>query len=287
MNDPVSEFMQFARTEDTLVLVTIDAVRGSTPREEGAWMLVGQAGIFQTIGGGHLELHAIDEARKLLMSGKCDSGMITVTLGPETGQCCGGTVTLSLRVVDSIQIQKLAEDLAREASNYPTVYVFGAGHVGKALTRALALLPVQIVVVDTREKELAGVSNRAEKRLVAMPEEIVRSAVPNSVFVVLTHDHGLDFLITREALLREDAAYVGLIGSASKRASFRNWLRREGAPDDTIGRLVCPIGGEGLGDKRPEVIAAHVASEISRALFSSTNTDHELEPGVEPEGVAS
>jgi hypothetical protein len=58
----------------------------------------------------------------------------------------------------------------------------------------------------------------------------VRAAPPGSAFVILTHDHALDFLLSAEALGRGDAAYVGMIGSATKRAAFRAWCRRQGGP---------------------------------------------------------
>ena len=101
--------------------------------------------------------------------------------------------------------------------------------------------------------------------LTPLPEEIVRRAPPGAAFVVLTHDHALDFLIAREALARGDAAYVGMIGSRTKRVSFQRWLARGGAR--SIPRpLVCPIGAAGRPDKRPEVIAAFVAAEIMQTL---------------------
>lgn len=100
--------------------------------------------------------------------------------------------------------------------------------------------------------------------LTALPEETVRRAEPGAAFVVLTHDHALDFLIAREALARGDAAYVGMIGSRTKRVSFDRWLREAG-PVDT-GALVCPIGGAGRPDKRPEVIAAFAAVEIMQSI---------------------
>jgi xanthine dehydrogenase accessory factor len=94
----------------------------------------------------------------------------------------------------------------------------------------------------------------------------VRNARPGSAFVILTHDHALDFLIAREALARGDAAYVGMVGSATKRAAFARWCRRanDDAPDP--GRLVCPIGAAGRPDKRPDVIAAFTAAEILAAF---------------------
>ena len=81
--------------------------------------------------------------------------------------------------------------------------------------------------------------------------------------MVLTHDHALDFLIAREALARGDAAYVGMIGSRTKRVSFERWLRTaEDGGRRHRRALVCPIGAAGRPDKRPEVIAAFVAAEI-------------------------
>ncbi len=92
----------------------------------------------------------------------------------------------------------------------------------------------------------------------------MRQAAPGVAFVVMTHDHALDFLIVREALARGDAAYVGMIGSRTKRVSFLRWLREAGEVE--TGRLVCPIGAAGRPDKRPAVIAAFVAAEIMQSL---------------------
>jgi len=139
---------------------------------------------------------------------------------------------------------------------------FGAGHVGHALARALALLPVKVAVIDTRATELAGLPPGVEGKVVAMPEAVVRSAPAGSAFVILTHDHALDFIIAQEALQRTDARYVGMIGSRTKRARFSSWFREEGGDPLALQRLVMPIGATGLGDKRPEVIAALAAAEI-------------------------
>jgi xanthine dehydrogenase accessory factor len=124
------------------------------------------------------------------------------------------------------------------------------------------------VLVDTREDELmASTVPRVETCLTAMPEAVVRDAPPGSSFVVLTHDHALDFLIAAEALRRTDAAYVGMIGSKTKRATFRNWLTREIGRPELFDSLVCPIGGTAVKDKRPAVIAALAAAEITTAAL--------------------
>ena len=95
-----------------------------------------------------------------------------------------------------------------------------------------------------------------------MPEAVVRSAPKGSSYVILTHDHALDFMIAAEALKRGDAPYIGMVGSRTKRAKFTSWYVGEGGERDAVRRLVLPIGAFGLVDKRPEVIAALAAAEI-------------------------
>jgi len=85
--------------------------------------------------------------------------------------------------------------------------------------------------------------------------------------VVLTHDHALDFLITKEALARNDAAYVGMIGSKTKKATFHSWFIKQGGSEGDFERLVSPIGGEYVRDKRPEVIATLTSAEITKAML--------------------
>ncbi|PWK65732.1 xanthine dehydrogenase accessory protein XdhC [Aminobacter sp. AP02] len=206
--------------------------------------------------------------------GQLDSAEQNITLdiplGPEIGQCCGGRVEIAIRNVD----EKMRADLlaASETSDAarPHVYVFGGGHVGHALASAFSLLPINVVVVETRADALEGMPDNVVTRLTPMPEEMVREAPAGAAFVVLTHDHALDFLIVGEALKRDDAAYVGMIGSKTKKATFKSWfLKTTGGSEDVFARLVCPIGGDAVKDKRPAVIAALAAAEIMTALVSS------------------
>jgi xanthine dehydrogenase accessory factor len=159
-----------------------------------------------------------------------------------------------------------AAHLARlERAERPTLLILGAGHVGRALAQVALTLPWRVLVVDPRAAELAQVPDGVEKSLTPLPEAEIASAAPASAFVVTTHDHGLDFLLTLAALRRNDAAYVGLIGSATKRARFARFARETGNLGD-ISALICPIGAAGLGDKRPEVIALMTAHEIFAAF---------------------
>ena len=310
----------FLDASPAVALVEVREARGSTPREQGAWMLVSPDAAFGTIGGGQLEFMAIDKARQLLRqaeeTGKAGAaphppsghllpvngekgkrkrrgsvssprsrgedagrqvkggreaaeGTITldVPLGPQIGQCCGGRVLVDIALADEetrAAVRRRTED---EEGLRPAVRIFGGGHVGHALAAALSLLPLVVTVVDTRADMLDGLPEAVEARLTAVPEEAVRGAPAGSAFLVLTHDHALDFLIVAEALARGDAAYVGMIGSKTKRATFASWYLREAGGDEAkLARLVCPIGGADVKDKRPAVIAALAAAEVMRAL---------------------
>ena len=259
----------FAHGGGPFVLVNVDAASGSAPRDAGTWMLVSPKRIFRTIGGGQLEKLAIDKARGLISTGDGEPVQLKVPLGPEIGQCCGGSVVVSLQLLAETEIDRIAARLDEELAGLPHVYVFGAGHVGNALCEALSLLPVHPVLIDSRPEDLQTAPPGVETRLVALPESVVRDAIPGSAYVILTHEHSLDFLIAREALTRSDAAYVGMIGSKTKLASFRNWIRRDKAEAIDIDRLVCPIGGAQVRDKRPEVIAALVAAELVEHLCAA------------------
>lgn len=259
------EIRTFLAANPAAIVAELTAVRGSSPREAGTFMLVSPEAQTGTIGGGALEYMVIDRARQVLRNGEHEDSL-DIPLGPEIGQCCGGRVDVSLKRLTPGIAQTLVIRLEAELASRPHVYLFGSGHVGHALARALSALPLCVHVVDTRPDELVNLPDNVETHAVAMPEAMVRSAPPGSAFVILTHDHALDFLIAAEALQRVDAPYIGMVGSKTKRARFRSWYLDEGHPAAPLDRLVLPIGGKsfpnGLGDKRPEVIAALAAAEI-------------------------
>lgn len=251
-----------------VIRVVLTSLRGSSPREAGAEMFVSRHGMLGTIGGGQLEYMAIDHARNLLRQGIV-SDRINIPLGPEIGQCCGGHVTLDLSLMTSGDRETAVANDTFAIGQQPQVLILGAGHVGRALARALDPLPLRAILIDSRAAELALSYADSEFRHTPLPEIEIRNAPAGSAFVVLTHDHALDFLLTSEALTRGDAAYVGMIGSATKRASFRSWCRTQ-MPNLNTAALICPIGAQGSADKRPEVIAAFVAAEVTAALTSDS-----------------
>jgi xanthine dehydrogenase accessory factor len=256
----------FLDSSPDVVLVEIIEAKGSTPRGVATWMLVSPDAYFGTIGGGQLEFMAIARAREMIVD-KTDAAKLDIPLGPEIGQCCGGRVTVYLATLDEELRFAMPERIMWEEDEQPQVYLFGGGHVGHALAKALSLLPLTVTLVETRPEELDGVPEGINTVATAVPEEVVRDARPGSAFVVLTHDHALDFLIVAEALARGDATYVGMIGSKTKKATFRSWyLREAGGSEAAFERLICPIGGGDVKDKRPAVIAALVAAELLRWL---------------------
>lgn len=241
------------------VIAELSRVRGSSPRERGAFMLISADAALGTIGGGALEHLVIQRAREALRDGVPPEA-IDIPLGPEIGQCCGGRVEVSMQYVHDPAA--LIGRVMTEEARRPHVFLFGAGHVGQALARALNALPLRVHVIDTRPDELGLLPAGIDARALAMPEAAVRAAPRGSSYVILTHDHALDFMIAAEALRRADAPYVGMVGSRTKRARFEAWYRAEGYDPAELRRLVLPIGALGLVDKRPEVIAALAAAEI-------------------------
>jgi xanthine dehydrogenase accessory factor len=259
---------------DPAILVRIAQAEGSTPREAGATMLVTLAATHGTIGGGQLEFHAIDVARDMIAQGVAET-RLDLPLGPHLGQCCGGRVELKLKRAVASDLEALEAAERREASARPHILLFGAGHVGLALARTLALLPFATTLVDDREAPPPPLPETIAFARLDDPETLVHAAAPGSAFVILTHSHALDYRLADAALARRDALYVGMIGSQTKRVRFERWfLARQAslaipAARETLARLVCPIGGKATRDKRPEVIAALATAEIVAHLLAA------------------
>ncbi len=245
------------------VLVRVDATEGSAPREEGTVMWVDARGIQGTIGGGNLEFLAIEQARKLLEVDEMEATQ-RYALGPLLEQCCGGSVVLKLKKMPTAN--RLSA--MRDTRTLAPLYMFGAGHVGKAVMTAIRKLPFQVTWVDGRADEFPSlVSKRTTKVLDDTPVRHVESAPAYSLYLIFTHSHQLDYDITAAVLKRGDAAYCGLIGSDTKRARFVSRFRKEeGLSEDQIARLTCPIGIVGIHGKEPEVIAASVAAQLLQVI---------------------
>lgn len=255
-----------AHRHEGIVLVRIEAAEGSTPREAGACIAVSASAVAGTIGGGQLEFHCIDLARHMLSEG-AEGQLLDIPLGPQMGQCCGGRVRVSLRHCGAAERAMIATREKAEAAARPPVLIFGAGHTGRALAKALATLPFSVSLIDDRDDVMTGLPPTVTCIRMADPVDAMAGAPQGAAVVVLSHSHALDYRLAEAALARGDAAYVGMIGSATKRARFEASFLRSGGRREALARLTCPIGGSDVDDKRPEVIAALTAAELVRCLL--------------------
>jgi xanthine dehydrogenase accessory factor len=157
--------------------------------------------------------------------------------------------------------------LERLDEEYPAVWLYGAGHVGQSLAGMLVQLPLRLQWLDSRTGQFPP--GAVDYSRVLSEPELIRTVVEapaGTFFLVMTHDHALDYELCRAVLLREDAAWLGLIGSQSKAARFRSRLRRAGFREQAIGRMVCPIGVAGVRSKWPAAIAVAIAAQLMQLL---------------------
>ncbi len=154
------------------------------------------------------------------------------------------------------------------------VVVFGNGHVGRALVQVLSTLPCTVAWIDQREHDFP-LAVPANTTVVATdaPEDEVADAPPGSLFLVMTHNHALDFDLTSCILARGDFAYLGLIGSTSKRAQFEKRLAARGTPADALKRITCPIGIGAIRSKEPGAIAIAVAAQVLQLRECVANSE--------------
>lgn len=275
--------------------IVVAGVAGSAPREPGAAMLVWAGGSEGTIGGGTLEWQAMAAARALRPG---DPPRIDrLPLGPALGQCCGGAVTLVTEVWDAsrlpaapvrpltggempLPLHRLLARARAEGAELPTrilggwiveplarpereVWIWGAGHVGRAIVAVLAPLPgLAITWIDTGEDRFPEDGPPARRLSAAQPADLVPLAPPGAEHLILTYSHALDLELCHR-LLSHGFRTCGLIGSESKWARFRSRLAALGHPPARIATIRCPIGDPALG-KHPQAIAIGVAAEFLR-----------------------
>ena len=259
---PIEEVTEKLREGDAM-LVTVDSTQGSAPREAGAWMAVFRDTFVGTIGGGHLELHAIGEARRRL-SQTGGEAVLRYPLGPALGQCCGGVVHLRFERITQADLPALRSRLRAHGA---PVALFGGGHVGKALVRILGTLPFTVSWIDSRDEIFPA---RVPDNVSCEHSDPVQAAVadlaPGTRVLIMSFSHAEDLDVVAACLKRlrerDDLPYVGLIGSKTKWATFRHRLEERGFGADELARITCPIGVPGIAGKEPEVIAVAVAAQL-------------------------
>lgn len=244
----IHELAQLEKNSEPCVMVTVLEDRGSVPRDAGTKMLVTRDRLIATIGGGHLEHIATKMAREMLLAGERSLKVERFNLGARLGQCCGGMATLSFEPIGTAQKH---------------LVVFGAGHVAKALLHIVSTLPFRVTWIDEREDVFPDELPRNVTKLVSDdPVAEVRDMSPNSYYLVMTHNHQLDFELAKAIIDREDSVYFGMIGSLTKRKKFDMRLAQRGYNQQQINTMICPIGISMVNGKHPAEIAVSVAGEL-------------------------
>lgn len=255
----VSRARAIVASGQPVAVLRVTRVLGSAPREEGAMMVVTRDGMIGSIGGGTLEWKALADAQRLLGKGPARHSAC-FALGPDLGQCCGGQVEVVTEIYDTSNIHLLTtEDVAQGRR----LYLFGAGHVGRALVLTLAQTDFDMIWCDPRPQAFpshvpANVTLRGDLD----GPGILADAPAGSLVLVMSHSHALDLAIVDASLRNTKVFSTGLIGSATKRARFENRLAAAGVPGTRIAALVCPIGIGGIRSKRPEAIAISAAAQL-------------------------
>ncbi len=269
-------------------VVEVEQVRGSTPRESGARMLVSLQDVIGTIGGGHLEWQAVTMARQALAECAQHHRPLTAwshdfALGPSLGQCCGGALRLSFQPVDAALLEAWALRLPQPRFH---LELHGAGHVGQAIIHILRDIDCTVRWIDERDppsrqhesdhhsrQNTSTIGLPSPDTLVSLPDHItwcptddaeaeVAVAPPNACHLVLTHRHDLDLRLVHAILKQGGASFVGMIGSQTKRAQFRKRLAERGLAEAVVNQLHCPIGLPTIEGKEPGVIAVSVVAQL-------------------------
>ncbi|MFN0182891.1 MAG: xanthine dehydrogenase accessory protein XdhC [Aquabacterium sp.] len=246
--------------------VQVLRARGSVPRGDGTVMLVAADAVAGTIGGGHLELQAIEAARAALAAGRLEAFERDLALGPSLGQCCGGALALRTEPLSTASLSRWPAAAPRFR-----LQMYGAGHVGRAIAALLADIDCTVQWIDERESEFPATPGQMHiERLCIEPVEAeVAQGHAGDFYLVLTHSHDLDQRICEAVLRRGDFGWLGLIGSATKRARFEHRFEARGIPPALINRITCPIGLPGIAGKEPAVIAVAVVAQLLQASASA------------------
>ena len=247
------------------IWVEVVRTRGSAPRDAGTAMRITLTDVEGTIGGGALEHDAIDRARRILANGVTDPTFHTYPLGPELGQCCGGSVTLRFSSEPGRLDERYAtpEPLLSLPYRPRGLWIWGAGHVGRAVVRALPEGAFDVTWIDS---DLSRFPAEIPDHVTALPVADMARLAARAPFglhhLVFTYSHDIDFRVTA-ALIQRRTATLGLIGSDTKRARFFKRFRALGL--DT-GAVTCPIGCKPLG-KAPSAIAVGTVRDLIRQAY--------------------
>ncbi|MCP4501386.1 MAG: xanthine dehydrogenase accessory protein XdhC [Deltaproteobacteria bacterium] len=234
-------------------LCTVVHTSGSTPRKAGAAMVVhwdeSKVGKVEgTVGGGIFEHEVRRHAIRVLgeQSDSATTRLVEIALTTDLGMCCGGSMKVFIEPLET----------------RPAAFVFGAGHVGKAVCRLACTMGFRVTLLDPRE-ELLSTSDLDDDVTMVNDydvEDITSLSLDeNSYVLVVTHDHPTDQLLVEE-LMRSSVRTLGMIGSMRKAALTRDRCRAKGFSDAEVARLVSPVGLD-IHAETPEEIALSIVAQ--------------------------
>lgn len=238
-------------TNESKVIITLAAYKGSVPQNLGAKAVVTEMGLQSgTVGGGKVEARAILFAQEMLQNKNspiCE--LVTWNLTTDIGMTCGGVVTFLFEL---------------EKQSSWKIAVFGAGHVAQELVPLLCRLDCQVACLDERTEWLEKI--KPEKNLTKILSTNLKSEVEklsmDTFFVLMTQGHATDLPILAEILRRYPAApYIGVIGSKTKALSLKNNLKLMDFNEEKINKFFCPIGLD-IGNNTPIEISYSVLAQL-------------------------
>jgi len=248
MGDIYDEVLKLKANGERAALATLIFTSGSTPREQGAKMLIREDGsIFGTISGGILEEQVREEAKNIIREGKPKILDLDLTGKNEKGMICGGVAKVYIEPIIPI----------------PTLYIFGGGHISFSLAKIAKILGFQVVVIDDR-KEYANPERfpEADKTIADDYRNVFSQIAPNkfSYIIIVTRGHAHDQTVLGWAITT-DAKYIGMIGSRRKTKTVYDNLIAQGVNEDAFKRVHAPIGLD-IHAETPEEIAVSIMAEI-------------------------
>ena len=242
-----------------VVFATITLVQpeGHVPQDIGAKAIVTESGLaWGTVGGGRLEARAIEHALAMIARVKLgadtntvvDAEMIRYELQRDLNMVCGGAATLFYEI--------------SAACNW-NIAIFGAGHVAQATVGLLCTFACNVICIDHRQEWLDKIAVRPNLRkiLAAEMSEEVYKLPAGTFYVCMSQGHATDLPIVRQILKRDQAAFIGVIGSEPKARTLRGALVKEGFTQDAVNKIHCPVGLP-IGSNSPAEIAVSIAAQL-------------------------
>ena len=239
---------QHEQSGTNYVIATVLGTNGSTPRGTGSKMVISGEHIYDTLGGGHLEFAVIKKARELLVQGEAMQVIEQFNLAANLGQCCGGVATVML---ECMQCERFTLD------------IYGAGHVAQALIGILAQLPIRIRWIDNRADVFPEqIPANVVKIIDEEPTQQIKHAPNNNNYLILTHNHQLDFELTQAIIKRGDANWLGVIGSDTKAKRFKQRLTHRNFTAEQVKQMTCPVGLKNVTGKLPMEVAISISAQL-------------------------